>query len=326
MSIREILDADIPAVIALWEVCGLTRPWNDPRIDIALARNNPTSTVLVADHAGAIRGAALVGYEGHRAWVYYLAVAPKAQREGLGRDLMDAAEIWARAHDAPKIQLMVRQANIAAMGFYERLGYVRDDTVVWGKRLDGQIRPEPVQAETATVVSVSRSADHRFSKPAVNEIYLLAGLGVEGDAHAGVTVKHRSRVAKDPTQPNLRQVHLIPAELHAALRVGGFRIAPGAMGENVTTQGLDLLALPRGARLKLGPVAVVEITGLRNPCAQLNAYQPGLMAAVLDCAADGALIRKAGVMGVVLTSGAVRPGDTIEVELAAGLHEPLGPV
>ena len=167
----------------------------------------------------------------------------------------------------------------------------------------------------ATVIAVSRSRSHTLSKPNEGSIRLLAGLGVEGDAHMGVTVKHRSRVARDPTVPNLRQVHLIHAELHDELEAAGFRLAPGVMGENVTTRGVDLLGLPTGAKLRLGAAAVVEITGLRNPCAQLNKIQPGLMAATLDRDLDGNLIRKAGIMGIVLAPGEVKPGDRIEVEL-----------
>jgi MOSC domain-containing protein YiiM len=176
------------------------------------------------------------------------------------------------------------------------------------------------------VSAVSRSADHTMSKPNLAAIRLVAGLGVEGDAHQGETVKHRSRVARDPSQPNLRQVHLIHGELHDELRVAGFEIEPGRMGENVTTRGVDLLGLPSGARLHLGESAVVEITGLRNPCGQLNGVQPGLMAATLDRDADGTLIRKAGVMGVVLASGEVRPGDPIRVELPPEPHRRLEPV
>jgi MOSC domain-containing protein YiiM len=174
-----------------------------------------------------------------------------------------------------------------------------------------------------TVIAVSRSPGHTLSKPNEGSIRLLAGLGVEGDAHMGVTVKHRSRVAKDPTVPNLRQVHLIHAELHDELEAAGFRLAPGVMGENVTTRGVDLLALPVGARLRLGAAAVVEITGLRNPCHQLNRIQDGLMAATLDRDADGNLIRKAGVMGVVLAAGEIKPGDVIAVELPPAPHRKL---
>ena len=178
----------------------------------------------------------------------------------------------------------------------------------------------------ATVVAVSRSPGHTFSKPGSDGIRLLAGLGVEGDAHLGVTVQHRSRVAKDPTQPNLRQVHLIHAELHDELAAAGFAIAAGEMGENVTTRGIDLLALPAGTRLRLGTNAIVEVTGLRNPCAQLDGLRPGLMAAVLGRDAKGELVRKAGVMGVVVTGGDVRPGDRIAVEFPAGPHHALVPV
>lgn len=178
----------------------------------------------------------------------------------------------------------------------------------------------------AFVVAVSRSAEHTFSKPNEAVIRLLAGLGVEGDAHAGTTVKHRSRVAKDPTQANLRQVHLIHAELFEELRAAGFDVAPGSMGENVTTRGIDVLALPAGTVLRLGPEAVIQVTGLRNPCYQLDGFEDGLMAATLDRDAGGNLVRKAGVMAIVLTGGEVRPGDEITVELRDGPHVPLAPV
>jgi MOSC domain-containing protein YiiM len=174
-----------------------------------------------------------------------------------------------------------------------------------------------------TVVAVAASPTHTMSKPTAGSIRLLAGLGVEGDAHEGVTVKHRSRVAADPTQPNLRQVHLIHEELHDELRASGFAVEPGVMGENVTTRGIDVLALPRGTRLRLGAEAVVEVTGLRNPCGQLNGIQQGLLAATVDRGADGSLIRRAGIMGVVLAGGDVRPGDPIEVALPPEPHEPL---
>jgi MOSC domain-containing protein YiiM len=175
----------------------------------------------------------------------------------------------------------------------------------------------------ATVTAVSKSGTHTMRKPNHEVVKLLTGLGVEGDAHLGVTVKHRSRVKADPTQPNLRQVHLVHAELHDELRAAGFDVGPGDIGENVATRGLDLLALPTGARLRLGDAAVVEITGLRNPCAQLDGIQDGLMAANLDRDADGNLIRKAGIMGIVLADGEVRPGDAIEVELPPEPHSPL---
>ncbi len=173
------------------------------------------------------------------------------------------------------------------------------------------------------VVAVSASDSHGFSKANQPAIRLLAGLGVEGDAHQGVTVKHRSRVAVDPTQPNLRQVHLIHAELFAELAAGGFTITPGAIGENVTTSGIDLLGLPRGARLRLGSEAEVEVTGLRNPCIQLDAYQKGLTAALLGRDAEGRLVRKAGIMAIVLQSGLVRPGDTVSVMLPPEPHHRL---
>ena len=173
------------------------------------------------------------------------------------------------------------------------------------------------------VTAVSRDARHAFSKPNAESIRLLEGLGVEGDAHLGRTVQHLSRVRRDPTQPNLRQVHLIHAELHDELRAAGFEVGAGDMGENVTTRGVDLLGLPSGARLHLGGDAVVEVTGLRNPCAQLDRFQPGLMQAVLGRDADGGLVRKSGVMAVVLAGGEVRPGDPVRVELPPEPHRPL---
>ncbi len=177
------------------------------------------------------------------------------------------------------------------------------------------------------VTAVSQSPQHRFSKSVHAGIFLIAGQGVLGDAHSGNTVKHRSRVRRDPTAPNLRQVHLIAAELLDELRTQGFEVHPGQLGENVTTRGLDLLGLPRQARLHLGATAVVEVTGLRNPCVQLDSFQPGLMAAVLDRAPDGSLIRKAGIMAVVVCDGVVSPGDEIGVETSLeGPHQPLLPV
>lgn len=175
----------------------------------------------------------------------------------------------------------------------------------------------------AFVSAVSRAGEHTFSKGNRPVIRLVAGLGVDGDAHSGRTVQHLSRVRRDPGAPNLRQVHLIHAELHDELRSRGFDVDAGDMGENVTTRGLDLLGLPVGTRLRLGAEAVVEVTGLRNPCVQLDRFQPGLMAAVLDRAPDGSLIRKAGVMSVVLIGGEVHEGDPIAVELPATPHEPL---
>ncbi|HNO66107.1 MAG TPA: MOSC domain-containing protein [Tepidiformaceae bacterium] len=179
-----------------------------------------------------------------------------------------------------------------------------------------------MQTTTGTVVAVSVSPTHTFSKPVQEAITLVEGLGVEGDAHLGVTVKHRSRVKADPTQPNLRQVHLIHAELFDEVRGKGYAVKPGEMGENITTRGVDLLGLPVGTLLRFGE-ATVRVTGLRNPCAQIDGYQDGLMQAVLDRDAEGNLVRKAGIMGVVLSGGVIRPGDAIEVELPEGEWTPL---
>ncbi|MFJ5710712.1 MOSC domain-containing protein [Streptomyces sp. NPDC093105] len=174
-----------------------------------------------------------------------------------------------------------------------------------------------------TVTTVSSNGTYSFSKPNRASITLLAGLGVEGDVHAGVTVKHRSRVAQDPTQPNLRQVHLIQSELFDEVAEAGFQVAPGDLGENVTTRGIDLLALPTGTLLRLGAEAVVEVTGLRNPCAQIDDFSHGLLKQVVGRDADGEIVRKAGIMGIVLAGGEVRPGDPVVVELPAEPHRPL---
>ena len=173
------------------------------------------------------------------------------------------------------------------------------------------------------VTAVCRRARHSVSKDPQDVITLLEGLGVDGDAHLGATVQHRSRKRWRPDLPNLRQVHLIAAELHAELRAAGYEVGPGHMGENITTSGLDLLALPVGTRLRIGSDAVVELTGLRNPCKQLEAVGAGLMEATLEHAPDGTLVRKAGVMAVVAAGGDVRPGDAIAVELPPEPHRPL---
>lgn len=177
-----------------------------------------------------------------------------------------------------------------------------------------------------SVVAVAASAGHQFSKAVQPSITLLAGLGVQGDAHMGETVKHRSRVARDPTQPNLRQVHLLQSELFEELATLGYRVAPGDLGENISTRGLNLLALPTRTVLQVGASARLRITGLRNPCVQIDRFAPGLMQAVLDHATDGALVRKAGVMAVVLEGGIVTAGDRIAVELPGQPHRPLAPV
>ena len=173
------------------------------------------------------------------------------------------------------------------------------------------------------VVAVASDAAHRFSKHQVPEIEMITGLGVKGDAHEGVTVKHRSRVAVDPSQPNLRQVHLIHAELFDELTAKGFEVGPSDLGENVTTAGIDLLTLPRSALLRIGCSAVLEVTGLRNPCAQIEHFQPGLLAAVLYRGPNNEVVRKSGIMAVVRSGGVVRPGDRIDVEMPPLPHLPL---
>lgn len=175
------------------------------------------------------------------------------------------------------------------------------------------------------VVAVARRDGHHFSKHRVESIHLVAGHGVATDGHAGATVQHRSRVRRDPTQPNLRQVHLLAAELLDELRSQGYDVAAGELGENVTTRGLDILALPRGTVLHLGG-ATIEVTGLRNPCYQIDTFRCGVLSAVVERGADGSVIRKAGIMGVVTGTGHVCPGDRIELVLPDGGHHRLEPV
>ncbi len=177
-----------------------------------------------------------------------------------------------------------------------------------------------------TVSAVSRSSAYTFTKPTHPVIRLVEGLGVDGDVHAGTTVKHRFRVARDPSRPNLRQVHLMPAELHDELRAKGFDVPPGGLGENVTTRGVDLLGLPTGTRLHLGASAVVEVTGLRNPCGQIDRFRTGLLREVLGRDEQGVVVRKAGIMSIVLAGGDVRPEDRIRVVLPAAPHHELRPV
>ena len=175
----------------------------------------------------------------------------------------------------------------------------------------------------ATVIAVARDDGHRFSKPVRAEIELIAGHGIEGDAHAGATVRRRSRFRGTWTEANVRQVHLLQRELFDELAVEGHEVAPGELGENVTTEGVDLLGLPLGTRIRLGDSAEVELTGLRNPCVQIERFQAGLMKRLIRRDGAGATHRRAGVMAIVVEGGVVRPGDAITVELPNAPHEPL---
>jgi MOSC domain-containing protein YiiM len=193
-------------------------------------------------------------------------------------------------------------------------------------RIESEATARPMMsARIGIVAAVSRDAAHNFTKPNVDAIELIAGLGVKGDAHFGETVQHLVRVREDPTKPNRRQVHLIHGELHDELRELGLSVGPGEMGENITTRGLDLLGLPRGTRLHVGSEAVVEVTGLRTPCKQIERFRTGLMAAVSQDA-NGNLFFKSGIMGIVLRGGIVKAGDAIRIEWPPEPHEKLGKV
>ena len=175
---------------------------------------------------------------------------------------------------------------------------------------------------TGIVIAVNISPTHSFQKFNQDSIKLIVGKGIEGDTHAGKTVQHRSRVVKDPNQPNLRQIHLIHSELHTELNNNGFDVSPGDMGENITTKGIDLLGLPTDTKLHIGGEAIIQVTGLRNPCAQLDNFKSGLMSAVLDRDKAGNIVRKAGIMSIVIADGTVKPGDSIRIELPAKPYRP----
>lgn len=175
----------------------------------------------------------------------------------------------------------------------------------------------------SVVVAVSRSAEYTFSKPNEESIKLIEGFGVEGDAHAGKTVKHRYLVGKDPARPNIRQIHLIHAALLDELTEKGFSVGPGQLGENITTRDVDLLALPTGTKLTIGSDVLIELTALRNPCVQIDNFQKGMLKEVLYKDQDGSLVRRTGVMGIILKGGIVKPDDEIVVKLPPEPHHLL---
>ena len=249
------------------------------------------------------------------------------ENDRLGKGVGSAAlralyDRLSRETDAPLAGVCTSIKNAAAIRAFEKAGFRKlrqYDDPCYGRCWVLTSRFH----RGGRVTAVAQSSEHRFHKETVDRIRLIEGIGVDGDAHAGRTVKHRSRVRKDPTQPNLRQVHLMHAELHDELRQKGFDVSPGVLGENVTTEGVDLLGLCPGARIAIGDEAVVEVTGLRNPCAQLDGYQEGLLSAVLDRDDEGVLVRKSGIMGIVASGGEVRAGDAIRVELPDGARLPL---
>jgi MOSC domain-containing protein YiiM len=179
-----------------------------------------------------------------------------------------------------------------------------------------------LSSSSATVLAAHRSSDHTFSKGRVESIDLVAGLGVVGDAHMGAQVKHRSRVKADPTQPNLRQVHLIASETLTEANEAGYDVDAGDLGENITTAGVDLFSLPVGTTMQIG-TALIALTGLRNPCVQIDAFADGLQGQMLGRDENGKLVRKSGVMAVVLRGGTVTTGDAITMAAPAGEPIPM---
>ena len=340
MRIRRGRPADAAAVLALfdeavaWLVArGQTGQWGteptsaNPKMVARVEGWAAGDGLWMAEDDGAVAGALVVGERPEHVhpvaepelYVELLLSSRRLAGRRIGARLLEHAAALAREAGAALLRVDCWAGAPALVAFYERQGFVPGGTFDAGG-WRGQVfsmRLGPA------VVSVSRAPGHAFSKPPAASIRLLAGLGVEGDAHAGATVRHRSRVRKDPEVPNLRQVHLIHGELLDELRTAGFELAPGELGENVTTRGVDLLGLPTGTRLRLGPTASVEVTGLRNPCKQLDGLRPGLMQAVLGRDEAGNLVRKAGVMAIVLTGGEVRPGDGVRVGPPPGPHRPL---
>lgn len=254
-------------------------------------------------------------------------VAPKARARGVGDALLLGVEAWARARGAESLRLAVSEGNAAAAGLYERHGFAdtgQREVMPDGARRE-RVLTKPLGPATgaARVVGLAVDGAHRFSKVPRGRVTLIEGFGVEGDAHCGAKAQHRSRVRQDPDQPNLRQVHLLPSEFFDVAREHGFELAVGNLGENVTTAGIDLLALPRDTRLRLGAEAVVRLTGLRNPCYQIDGFRPGLLKVAVTTGADGEVVRRTGVMGVVEQGGVVGPGDGIVVELPPEPHHAL---
>jgi len=177
--------------------------------------------------------------------------------------------------------------------------------------------------KSGKVHSLSSSAQHSFSKHTTHQVEVIKGIGIKGDAHAGVKVKHRSRVAKDPNQPNLRQIHLIHLELLKELVAKGYTVNPGDLGENITTEGISILNLPKDTILKIGENVAIQITGLRNPCHQIDKFQKGLLKEVVGKNDAGDIIRMAGIMAIVLEGGMIKVNDEILVELPALPHQKL---
>ena len=292
--------------------------------------------VMTADRP--LAGQVEVGWRLARS-VWGQGLATEAARAALGYGFETAG--------LAEVMSMTARINVRSWRVMERLGMLRDrtsdfdhpmlplgdplrrhvvhriDRAAWQDR--SAVPATSTSPEQGTVLSVARDARHRFSKPVADEITFLAGIGIEGDAHAGTTIQHRSRKRWRPGDPNPRQVHLLQAELLDEL-APSYDVCPGDLGENVLTRGVDLLGLPAGARLHLGNTAMVEVMGLRNPCVQLDRFADGLTAAVLVRSEDGELVRRAGVMGVVLVGGRLRAGDPVRVELPPGPHQHLEPV
>ncbi len=262
-------------------------------------------------------------------------VAPSARGTGVADALVERVERWAASAGAPVLRLAVAEDNPAAVRLYDRHGFAdtgRTEPMPDGRRRERLLEkrletssPADVVADPAAgrVVGLAVDGEHRFSKVPQQRIELVEGYGVEGDAHAGTTVQHRSHVRRNPGGPNLRQVHLMPREFFDLVREHGYEVEGGDLGENVLTEGIDLVHLPRDTVLRIGPEAVVRVTGLRNPCWQIDSFRDGLLKLSVTVGEDGQVQRRTGIMGVVERSGLVHVGDAVVVVLPPEPHVAL---
>lgn len=315
---NETLATATQLTIALWPECNFEEEYENCKKILSSKKETIFLAQVKDEYIGFIHVSLRYEYvEGTSsspvAYIEGIYVKPNFRKTGIGKILVEKGEVWGWKNGAKEYASDTEIENQVSIDFHQQLGFKEANRIVNFSKKINPMSTEKEKKQTGIVLALSVSPTHTMKKFNQESIQLLEGLGVEGDAHMGKTVKHRSRVRKDPTQPNLRQIHLIHSELHEELKTKGFQITPGQMGENITTQGIDLLSLPKDTILKIGAEAEVQITGLRNPCNQLNGIQDGLMKAVLDRDDEGNLIRKSGIMGIVLKGGKVNLADRIEI-------------